>query len=165
MALSRGRLPGPRLHALAATLVALTLAFLWVGIYGYRYNQDFFNTPGLNWWAFLLWRLGSAALSWHYSHMAARLKSHWRAVVQTLLVYGAALLVVEYAGYVVFGIHEISHHGTPLVLDLIHGTPTMWVAYMLAPILNTYAYLAARHHLRWAAGPLSYVVQQAGMSH
>ena len=139
---------GPlRLPVVAAVFVALTLPFLWVGSYGYRYNDDFFNSKGLNWWAFLLWFAGSLFLSWHYAKGHARSGSHRTAFRNTLLGYAPVLMAIEYLGYVVLGIHEIGHQGEPLLFGLIHGTPVLWGAYLLAPVVNTAAYLAAQRHL------------------
>lgn len=142
-----------RLPVAAGVFVALTLPFLWVGSYGYRYNHDFFNSSGLNWWAFLLWFAGSLTLSWHYAKSHARSGSHPKAFMTTLAGYGVVLLAIEYLGYVVLGIHEIGHQGEPLLFGLIHGSPVLWGAYLCAPILNTAAYLAAQRHMHWMVQP------------
>ena len=138
-----------RLPAAAGVFVALTLPFLWVGSYGYRYNHDFLNSSGLNWWASLLWFAFSLTLSWRYTKSHARSGSHQTALINTMAGYAAVLLTFEYLGYVVLGIRETGHQGEPLVFGLIHGTPVLWGVYLCAPLLNTAAYLAAQRHLEW----------------
>lgn len=127
-------------------LVSLTLSFVWVGSYGYRYNHDFLNSPGINWWAFLLWFLGNSGVIVYHARMRARLRSLHMATLWTLAGYVPALLMVEFVGFVVLRIQEVSHQGHPLMLDLIHGPPLLWAAYATAPLLTIGVYLVAMRH-------------------
>lgn len=139
-----------RQHVVAALLVALTLPFLWVGSYGYRYNHAMLNSAGLNWWAFLLWFAASLGLSGHYAASHRRSGSRRAALVRTALLYVPLLVTVEYVGYVILGIQETGNTGESLVFGLIHGSPVLWAAYLAAPLCNTAAYLAAKRHLQRA---------------
>ena len=38
--------------------VSCLMSFFWVGYYRYNYNNAFFNSPIINWFAFLLWSMG-----------------------------------------------------------------------------------------------------------
>lgn len=134
------------LPSVTGVLVSLTLSFAWVGSYGYRYNHDFLNSPGLNWWAFLLWSLGCLGVIACHARMRARWRSLRAATLWTLAGYVPALLVAEFVGFAVLRIQEVSHHGPPLVLDLIHGPPVLWAAYATAPLLTIGVYLAAVMH-------------------
>jgi hypothetical protein len=142
-----------RQHAAAALVVALTLPFLWVGSYGYRYNHPILNSEGLNWWAFLLWFVASLGLSWHYAASQRRSGSRIGAFLQTALLYLPLLVCVEYFGFVILGIQETANAAEPLVFGLIHGSPVLWTAYLAAPVCNTAAYLVARGHLQRALAP------------
>jgi hypothetical protein len=139
-----------RQHVVAALLVALTLPFLWVGSYGYRYNLAVLNSAGLNWWAFLLWFAASLGLSWHYAVHYRRSGSRLRAVGRTALLYAPLLVAVEYFGYVILGIRETGTTGEPLAFGLIHGSPLLWTAYLAAPLCNTAAFVVAKGHLHRA---------------
>ncbi len=44
-----------RLKLLTIFLTSITYSFLWVGFYGYDYNMEFFNSPGINWLAWAGW--------------------------------------------------------------------------------------------------------------
>lgn len=142
-----------RQHVAAALVVALTLPFLWVGSYGYRYNHAVLNSTGLNWWAFLLWFVASLGLSWHYAASQRRSGSRVVAFSRTVLLYVPLLVTVEYVGFVILGIRETGTAGQPLVFGIIHGSPVLWTAYLAAPLCNTAAYLVARGHLERAVAP------------
>jgi hypothetical protein len=136
----------------AAFLMAVAIAFEWVGHYGYHYSRPVFNSPGLSWWAFLLWTLGLAAVAEGYAFFEARLGSRLGALAVTALGYGVALGVVEYLGYAVLGIREVGHPGrSALALDLVHGTRTLHAFYLGAPWLGVLAFVGLRALLDRAA--------------
>lgn len=43
-------------------LAAGTVSFVWTGNHGYVFNNQFFNTPGLNWLMFLFWMVVGGAV-------------------------------------------------------------------------------------------------------
>ncbi|HRG97135.1 MAG TPA: hypothetical protein PLR99_12860 [Polyangiaceae bacterium] len=136
----------------AAFLAAVAIAFEWVGHYGYRYSRPFFNSPGLSWWAFLLWTLGLVAVAEGYAFFEARLGSRLKALAVTAAGYGAALGVVEYLGYAVLEIREVGHPGrAALALDLVHGTRALHAFYLGAPWLGVLAFVGLRRLLDGAA--------------
>lgn len=128
----------------ATFLMAIAIAFEWVGNYGYHYSRAFFNSPGLSWWAFLLWTLGLVAVAEVYAAFEARLRFP-RALALTALVYGAVLAVLEYVGYAVLEIREVGHADrSALALDLVHGTRTLHGFYLAAPALGVLVFVGLR---------------------
>lgn len=159
------RLRGPAreslVRGLAVQLGAVAVAFEWVGNYGYSYSRPFFNSPGICWWAFLLWGLGLVAVGLGFSSFERRLGSAVKALALTQLGYLAALAVVEYLGYVVFGIHEVGHPDrTALVFDLAHGTRTMHAFYTFSPVVGVLVFVGLRALFRRAMTP-SLVLERA----
>ncbi len=137
-------------HA-AAALMAVAIAFEWVGNYGYHYSRPLFNSPGLCWWAFFLWTLGFIAIGEGYALFEARLASRLKALAVTVLGYGAVLGVVEYLGYAVLEIREVGHpERTALALDLVHGTRALHAFYLAAPWAGVAAFVGLRGLLRRA---------------
>lgn len=127
-------------HA-AAPLAAVAIAFEWVGNYGYSYDRPFLNSPGLCWWAFLLWSLALLAVGESYASLEARVGSAKKAFSITVLGYGAALLLVEHLGYFELGIHEVGHaNRTALAFDLVHGTRELHAFYIMAPAIGVVAF-------------------------
>jgi hypothetical protein len=152
------RLRGPSreglVRAAAVPLGAVAVAFEWVGNYGYSYSRPFFNSPGICWWAFLLWTLALVAVGLVFSSLEARLGSPAKALGLTALGYLVALAAVEYLGYVVLGIHEVGHPSrTALAFDLAHGTRTMHVFYTLAPAVGVAVFAGLRALFRRAMTP------------
>jgi len=137
----------PREHDhVAATLTAATIAFGWVGSYQYRYNLEFLNSPGINGWAFVCW-VGTvlAILRW-YRWAEVRWAAPGMALATTW-VFGVLglMLPIEFLGYTLLGIHEVGHPAAqPLLLDLVHGTSTLFTFYLTAPITIVAVYLQAR---------------------
>lgn len=139
-------------HA-AASVASVAVAFHWVGNYGYTYNQPALNSPGICWWAWLLWTLTLLAIAQAYASLEERLGSARDALALVALGYGVMLLGLEHVGYVVLGIREIGHaQRTALVLDLVHGTPAMHAFYGMAPVLGVVAFAATRALFRSATG-------------
>lgn len=115
---------------------SITLAFIWVGNYQYRYNYEIFNTKGINIGAFGLWTIGGFVYLLFY-HATVRKESHF--LLRPFLawiVYFVFLLVLEYTGYVTMQWHEVSIPGAkPLILGLIHGNWALHFYYILFPFL------------------------------
>jgi hypothetical protein len=142
---------------LAAVLLAVSIAFEWVGNYGYRYDRESLNSDGLSWWALLLWSLGLLALAEGYAGFERRLRSSLLALLPTAALYYLALFSVEYLGYVTLGIHEVGHAGrSALAFDLIHGTGGLHVFYLSAPLLTSGSYVVLRRLFEraFSASPL-----------
>jgi hypothetical protein len=134
---------------------SVSLSFLWVGSYGYSYNIETFNSPGLNWWAFSLWAwaltttvLVNALVKRYIPSPRVRLTAIWGA-------YCAGLLILEYTGYHIFGIREAQGlHAPPLVFGLVHGSLVMKLYYGVAGLAAIgLQELAARGIAAAAASP------------
>ncbi len=135
----------PLAHRVAAVLVPLTLAFVWVGHYGYRYDREALNSPGLNGWAFSLWTLALLLVAYGFTTFESRWESTAKALSATAILYALSLFVVEYVGSVILGIHEVGHATRKaLVFDLVHGTPTMHAFYLAAPFTTVAALVPGR---------------------
>lgn len=115
---------------------ALFIAFIWTGTYGYRYNNPFFNSQGINWWAFLLWLISGFVIIRFFDILRRKIPV-WLSLVCVWVTYFILLLFVEYIGYNVLELHELSQNGikTPLLLNLIHGSFNLHLFYLTAPVL------------------------------
>ena len=113
--------------------IACTMSCLWVGFYGYRYNVAFFNSPLINWLAFMLWSIGLVTTIRVYKLLGNILMPPWQRILATWFIYFAGLLVLEYCGYYVFEIQQVTNE-RPLMFGLIHGTATLKFYYVVAGV-------------------------------
>jgi len=115
---------------------SITLAFIWVGNYQYKYNYEIFNTKGLNIGAFGLWTIGGFVYLLFY-HATVRKESRFlQRLFLAWIVYFVFLLVLEYTGYYTMQWHEVSIPGArPLILGLIHGNWALHLYYLIFPLL------------------------------
>ncbi|MCL4547334.1 MAG: hypothetical protein M1495_02065 [Bacteroidetes bacterium] len=122
---------------IVACYSAFTVAFVWVGNYQYHYNQPFFNSPGLNWWAFVLWFVGLIAHNEFYFFFKRSIKNIYVRLFVSWLWFFAGLLAFEFVGYYVLNIRNISYGGNPaLIFGLIHGTKVLYVFYLSAALVS-----------------------------
>jgi hypothetical protein len=122
---------------------SLTYGFLWVGFYGYHYNIDFFNSPGINWYAWLLWSLNSIILI--YSSKNIPVRNRIARFLSVWILWLIGLFAAEAAGYYWLGLHEISDpNATPLIFGIIHGSVVMHLFYVFAPfpVIGLYGFLS-----------------------
>jgi len=111
---------------------SFTYAFCWVGFYGYAYNIEFFNSKGINWFAWLLWTTGSFLSILFFSKLSNY--SFLFNFLTTWAVYFFVLLLVELIGYHLLNIQEISEpRSKALVFNLIHGTSLLHFFYVFSP--------------------------------
>lgn len=122
----------------SAAGLAGVISFLWVITYGYRYNHIGLNTPYFNFFAFTVWSLGlcsvialQRAMEGRISHVPSRLALIWGS-------YFFGLVLLEFVGYELLGIHEVSKGvlHPPLLLGLIHGTVVMKTFYLIIGIVT-----------------------------
>lgn len=113
--------------------VSCAMSLLWVGFYGYTYNVPFLNSPMINWLAFFLWGSGLFFTLRVYRLFCRIVRPFWMRVVLVWLTYFSGLLVVEYLGYYVFRIRQVTSEG-PLLFGLIHGTAALKIYYIFAGI-------------------------------
>jgi hypothetical protein len=118
----------------ADLFVSLLMSILWVGFYRYNYNVDFLNSPVVNWFAFFLWSTGLLVTIKTYQWYKSVFTCVWLRVPVLWVSYFLSLLVIEYLGYHIFKIRELTS-GNPLCFGLIHGTPTLKVYYLSAGII------------------------------
>jgi hypothetical protein len=111
--------------------VAAGISLLWVASYSYRYDVKVFNSPIVNWWAFLWWTIGLTLAVLVGARLRRRLSSLAGSFLVTWILFFVCLLVFEFIGYYVVGIHEI-RGGTSLIFGLIHGTTTLKIFYIAA---------------------------------
>jgi len=129
-----GATPPFTLETQVAILCALTIAFLWVGNYGYQYNVGLFNTRGLNYYLVLSWGAGMFLVIRFYVALLRRRNPWYLALAGTWVVYLVALFAVEYLTYHVLEVREISKPGrTALLFDTIHGTSALHWFYLTIP--------------------------------
>jgi hypothetical protein len=133
---NRGRFMTPRTAPVVRDLaVAVTVSAVWVASYGYRYNVVFFNSRGINWWAFLCWSGELFAMLRFFDWLRGAVSPRWLAIPATWAAYVATLLSAECVGYALLGIREL-HGGRPLIFGVIHGTPALKLYYPVAGLLT-----------------------------
>lgn len=118
---------------LAPFLAAITIAFLWVGWYRYSYNIPYFNSPFINWWALICWTLAGITMMVVFQ----QIKKHKNIVASIAIVWTVYLMLlftVEYIAYHLLCFRETTKGATPLIFNIVHGTPVMHVFYTTAPI-------------------------------
>lgn len=115
---------------------AIFIAFVWTGSYGYQYNNSFFNSEGINWWAFLLWFITGFFIVRGFESLK-KLLSVSLSSLCIWITYFILLLLVEYIGYDVLKLHEFSQNSikTPLLFNLIHGNFSLHLFYLIAPFV------------------------------
>lgn len=122
---------------IVACYSAFTVAFVWVGNYQYHYNQPFFNSPGLNWWAFVLWFVGLMMHFELYFFFKRVFKKIYLLLAVSWIWFFAGLLTFEFIGFYVLYIRDESHGiNAALVLGLIHGTSALYTFYLSAPLIG-----------------------------
>ncbi len=115
---------------------SMTLAFVWAGFYQYKYNYNVFNTQGLNIWSFTLWVLGGFLFLKVYRNIKTKDNNVFRRLALSWLIYFGMLLVIEYFGYYILGIREISvANAKPLIFGLINGNLALRIYYLIFPFL------------------------------
>ena len=118
---------------LALFIASLTISFLWVGFYGYRYSIAFFNSPHINWWALTAWSFSGMIMIFVFNFIKNK-KNYFWGVTITWLIYIILLFTVEYIAYHLIALREVSEGTTALVFDVIHGSRVMHVYYTTAPL-------------------------------
>jgi len=120
-------------------LASLTYSWLWVGFYHYDYNQEFYNSPGINIGAFVFWVLGAFATIW--GSTLIRISNIWLKWLVVWAIYLVCLFAVEYFGFVILSLHESSKaNAPPLLFGLIHGTPVLHFVYVFSPFFSITIY-------------------------
>ncbi len=130
--------------AIIALLASMTYAFLWVGFYGYKYDGNEWNSSGLNYSAFIFWTAGAFGTISFY-RLIWWFKPIGRFMI-TWLAYLPVLFLVEYFGYHILQLHEISRPGSSaLLLGLIHGTRTLHIFYLISPLITIPLFLLLKN--------------------
>lgn len=121
--------------------VSITISFLWVGFYGYKYNVSFLNTPGINVTTWILWTIGLILCSFTYKQLKEKLNSRWKSISIVYILYIPLLFLFEYFNYHILMFREISTaNRVALIFDVIHGTSALHIYYLTAPIINIFTY-------------------------
>ena len=133
---SQGILAGSR-SDITAGFVSVTIAFVWVGFYGYRYNTEMLNSAGINWWAFTLWSAAHFAVIRTFLKVNTGPTGGVSATLRVWSSYLTGLFLIEFAGFHLLHIREI---GRPvraaLFGDILHGTPVTFLYYTSAPLIT-----------------------------
>jgi len=120
-------------------LASITYAYIWVGFYRYHYNNTLFDTPGINIGGFTFWTMGAFATI--FGSTLIKIKNIWLKMSIVWAIYIFCLFAVEYFGFVLMGWHESSkENATPLLFDLIHGTRTLHIVYIISPFISISIY-------------------------
>jgi hypothetical protein len=128
--------PGQERHSTigGGLFVSCLISFCWVGYYRYNYNISFFNSPIINWFAFLLWSTGLFITIRTYEWFKSVFRPFWVRIPVLWISYFMTLLFIEYLGYHIFKIREMTTE-KPLCFGLIHGTPILKLYYLSAGII------------------------------
>lgn len=118
---------------LALFISSITVSFLWVGFYGYRYSITFFNSPHINWWALTAWSGSGMIMIFVFNYLKDKINYLWGVII-TWLTYISLLVAVEYIAYHLISLREVTEGTTPLIFDIIHGSRIMHVYYTTAPL-------------------------------
>ncbi|HOI28569.1 MAG TPA: hypothetical protein PLZ15_02330 [Melioribacteraceae bacterium] len=133
---------GKYIKTFTVLFTSITVAFTWVGFYGYKYNVGFWNSPGLNFTAFLLWFSGQIAIISISLYIYSRIKKVIASLFLIYIIYLPALSLFEYFNYHIIKVREV---GTPfrraLFFDIIHGTTILHFFYVLAPVTGILVFL------------------------
>jgi len=131
-------LQNPNTHI--ALFTAISIAFDWVGFYRYKYNVPIFNSPGLNYTAFLLWFTGIFSMLVIYNRLSIRFNKIYSIALLWMISF-AGLCILEFTFYHIFGFKESGDHAhTPLIFDIIHGSTALHVFYLLSPFTSVAIY-------------------------
>lgn len=131
------------LDLFAIFLASVTYAWLWVGFYRYDYNQEFYNSAGINIGAFVFWVLGAFATIWVSTLI--RLSNIWLKWLVVWTTYLVCLFAVEYFGFVILSLHESSKaNAQPLLFGLIHGTSVLHFVYVFSPFFTISIYIGLK---------------------
>lgn len=135
----------------SAAGLASMISFLWVISYGYQYNFSGLNASHFNFFAFAVWSLGLCSvialqrvMEGRICHVPSRLALIWTS-------YFVGLVLLEFIGYELLGIHEVSKGvlHPPLLFGLIHGTVAMKTFYLLIGVITALLDQMQRE-ARWA---------------
>ena len=141
----------PPFGLFSAAGLAGMISFLWVITYGYQYNHTGLNTPYFNFFAFALWSLGlcsvialQRSMEGRICHVPSRLALIWAS-------YFVGLVLLEFIGYKLLGIREVSKGvlHPPLLFGLIHGTVAMKAFYLFVGVVTALLDQIQRE-MRWA---------------
>ena len=122
-----------RSNWIALFIASFTIAFIWVGSYGYKYSIAFFNSPHINWWALTAWTLSGMIMIVVFNYLKNRTNYFWGVSI-TWLIYILLLFTVEYIAYHLIALREVSEGTTALIFDVIHGSTVMHIYYTTAPL-------------------------------
>lgn len=115
---------------------SITLSFLWVGNYQYRYNFTWMNLPGLNLWAFAIWLIAGVIVLTSYLLVIKSTGKIYLQIILPWLIYFFLLIVIEFFGYHILKIRETSlHEKKPLIFGLIHGSLILHLYYVFFPFI------------------------------
>ncbi len=149
------------LNLFAIILASITYSWLWVGFYQYDYNQEIYNSPGINIGAFVFWFLGAFVTIW--ASTLIRISTIWLKWLVVWAIYLLCLFAVEYFGFVILSLHESSKaNARPLLFGLIHGTPVLHFVYVFSPFITISIYKGLKALLFKA---LNAEKSQVGASH
>lgn len=139
-------------ESVTAVFSAISIAFLWVGFYHYHYSRAEFNSPGINYWAFILWFFGYLTMFRYYVFLEKKIIKLIPRIIIYWLSYFAVLFIIEYIGRYVIEIKEVSNPAnTPLIFGLVYGSPTLHFFYSIAPIISISVFLPIRKLMSQAA--------------
>ena len=125
---------------LALFIASLTVSFLWVGYYGYKYSIAFFNSPYINWWALTAWSVSGMIMIFVFDYIKSK-KNYFWGIALTWLIYIVLLFTVEYIAYHLISLREVTEGTTALVFDVIHGSTIMHIYYTTAPLYFMWLYV------------------------
>lgn len=120
---------------IAIFLSSLSLAFVWTGFYGYRFNQEFFNYESFNFIVFLVWT-GIGVLTLTLYHF---LKKRYTKAYQVGLTYLFFLLLIvflQFMAHMVFKVNEVAHAYPIRVFGFFEVNMKLVCFYLLVPMLN-----------------------------
>jgi len=131
-------LQNPNTHI--ALFTAFTIAFIWVGFYGYEYNVLILNSQGLNYTAFLIWSLGIFSILVIYNQLSIRFKKVY-SICLLWIIYIIWLCIFEFTFYYIVGFKESGKHDhNPLIFGIIHGTIALHIFYLSIPFISVALY-------------------------
>lgn len=114
-------------------LIAFLISLSWTFYYGYNYKgTNLYLLGKINVFALLAWTAGLMILFQVFLLLQKKFGSKWKALGLSHLVYLALLFPMEWFGYNVLEIQMTSSFHGLFNLELIHGTTTMKVYYVLA---------------------------------
>ncbi|HPR31593.1 MAG TPA: hypothetical protein PLK12_05850 [Prolixibacteraceae bacterium] len=130
------KIPGILLYQsrIVMLISALTISFLWTGFYGYQYNINAMNSPGINVISFLSWALGGLAILLLHRAFKKTIRNRFIALTAFYLTYLSGLFFGKWISYYLLNIKEISREASGFLFGFLPYNNALLLFYLMSPV-------------------------------